>query len=244
MHRETSRREMMVLAAGFAGWGRVYAASSEFWNKKDPSEWSSEEIGQLTTKSPWAKEATASSNEGGQGGGMGRHGGMGGGGMGGGGMGGGMGRHGGGMGGGGQAYRGTVRWESAKPVVDALKTKQFPDAFKDHYVISVVGFPIGGGRRRQQQTNDDNSSQSSADALDRLKGVTALQPKTKRDVQAGVVQQPEIGGFDTVWFGFSKDMLALRPEDKEVTFVTQFGRLNIKAKFVFKDMLYRGELAL
>ena len=158
-------------------------------------------------------------------------------------MGGGMGRHGGGMPS--QNYRGTVRWETAKPIMEALKSQQFPDAFKDHYVISVSGFPLNtGGRRRQQSDDDDSSSQSMQDRLDRLKGVTALQPKTKRDVQPGVIQQPPSGAYDTVWFGFSKDMLALKPDDKEVTFVTQFGRMSLKAKFVFKDMMYKGDLAV
>jgi hypothetical protein len=247
MRREPSRRKVLVLAVGLTGLSRVYAASSDFWNKKDPSEWSSQEIDQLTSKSPWAKEVTASVAVDGQGGGTGRHGGGMGGGMGGpigGGMGGGgMGRHGGGMPS--QNYRGTVRWETAKPVMEALKSQQFPEAFKDHYVISVSGFPVNtGGRRRQSQDDDSNSQQSTQETLDRLKGVTALQPKTKRDVQPGIVQQPPSASYGTVWFGFSKDMLALKPEDKEVTFVTQFGRMSLKAKFVLKDMLYKGELAV
>jgi len=241
----------LALAAGLAGWSRLYAFSSDFWNQKQPSDWSSQEIDQLTSKSPWAKEVSGTLADGSQNG-MGRQrgmgipgmgGGMGGGGMGGGGMGGGR-RNGGGMPS--QSYKGTVRWETAKPVMEALKTAGFPEAFKDHYVISVSGFPVnGGGRRRQQQSDDDNSSsQSMEETLDRLKGVTALQPKTKRDVQAGVVQQPPSAAYDTVWFGFSKDMLALKPEDKEVTFVSQFGHLSVKTKFVFKDMIYRGELAI
>lgn len=247
MRREPSRREVMALAAALTGWSKVYASTSDFWNQKEPSEWSSQEIDQLTSKSPWAKEVTASVAMDGQGGGMGRQRGMGGGGMGGpigGGMGGGMGRHGGG-GMPSQNYKGTVRWESAKPVMEALKSQQIPEAFKDHYIISVSGIPLNASSRRQQQSQDDDSNQQSMqERLDRLKGVTALQPKTKRDVQPGVIQQPPSAGYGTIWFGFSKDMLALKPEDKEVTFVTQFGRMSLKAKFVLKDMLYKSELAV
>src|SRR5271154_7338573 len=56
-----SRRRVLLLAAGAGvpSWSRLYAGDSEFWNKKDPSEWSREEIDKLTTKSPWAKEVTA-----------------------------------------------------------------------------------------------------------------------------------------------------------------------------------------
>src|ERR1035441_2281224 len=31
------------------------------WNKKEPAEWSSDEIDKLVTKSPWARQITASS---------------------------------------------------------------------------------------------------------------------------------------------------------------------------------------
>jgi hypothetical protein len=70
-----------------------------------------------------------------------------------GGMGGGR-RMGGSQGGGrgqqrGMSYKGTVRWESAKPVLDALKTP-LPDAFANHYVIAVIGFPLPSGQRRYQ----------------------------------------------------------------------------------------------
>src|SRR4029077_6767195 len=98
-----TRRSWLALAAGagIASGSGLYAFSSDFWNKKEPAEWSSEEILQLTTKSPWSKEVIAqpAPQEGGQGCGMGggrggmggMGGGMGGRGMGGGGMGGGRG---------------------------------------------------------------------------------------------------------------------------------------------------------
>jgi len=36
----------------------------------------------------------------------------------------------------------------------------------------------------------------------------------------------------------------LTPDDKEVTFTTQLGRLDLKTKFNLKDMMYHKELAL
>lgn len=235
-----TRRGVLMIAtgAGVAGclaeWSPLQAFSSDFWNKKDPSEWTSEEVNQLTSKSPWAKEVGASATPGGSPGG-----GMGGGG--GGGMGGG--RRSSGMGTPSQNYRGTIRWESAKPIMDALKAP-LAEALKDHYVISVTGFPLNnyGGRSRSES---DDSNASIHDVLDHLKGVTFLQPKDKRDVQPGIVQQPASGSYGTtVLFGFSKEVLALKPEDKEVTFITAFGRLDLKAKFNLKDMQYHGELAV
>ena len=80
--------------------------------------------------------------------------------------------------------------------------------------------------------------------LDRLKQVTFLEPKGRRDAQPGVVQQPVSGSYGSVWFGFSKDFLNLKADDKEASFTTQFGQMTIKAKFNLKDMLYKGDLAV
>jgi hypothetical protein len=206
-----TRRGVLTLAAGagMAGWSRLNAFSSDFWNKKEPAEWSAEEIEQLTTKSPWSRETSAQFSQderdggypggggggypgggGGYPGGGGGYPGGGGGYPGGGGMGGpriggipGMG--GGGMGGGrgggrgrrgqsAESIKGTVRWESAKPILEALKTP-LPDVFANHYVISVSGFPLSGGRRRSQDDSDENSSKSTEDMLDRLKGLSFLE---------------------------------------------------------------------
>ena len=272
-----TRRGVVMLAGGvgLAAWSRLYGSNSEFWNKKEPAEWTSAEIDQLISKSPWARQVSAQSshdrsdgggypNDGGYPGGGGGRGGMGGGGpmggggmggggpmseggpsMGGGGMGGGRGR--GGRGRGGQpmeSVQGTVRWESAKPVLDALKTP-LPEAFANHYVIGVSGFPLNGERRRgSQDDSDSNSSHSNQDMLDNLKSLTYLAPKSRDGAQPGLVQQAPSAGSATLLFGFSKEMLALKPEDKEVTFSTKLGRLMVKTKFSLKDMMYHGELAI
>jgi hypothetical protein len=240
----TRRNLILTIGGVVAGSARLYAFSDDFWNKKDPKDWSSDEVTKLTTKSPWAKEVGANYVPAGGGGG---------GGYGGGGGGGGMGRGGGGGGGGNrrngpgtqpQNYKGTIRWESAKAIMDATKMP-LDAAFTNHYVISVTGFPVQElGARRQQSQNQD-SDQALQDMLDHLKGVTFLQPKEKRDMQPGIVKQPAAGSYGTtVLFGFSKEVLALKPEDKEVTFVTSFGRMDLKAKFNLKEMMYHDELAV
>ena len=46
-----TRRHVLAIAAGAAtGSIRLYAFSSDFWNKKEPSQWSSAEIELLTSK--------------------------------------------------------------------------------------------------------------------------------------------------------------------------------------------------
>jgi hypothetical protein len=248
-----TRRDLFRLAgaAGIVSLNRLYASDSGFWNKKDPADWTGAEVDELTNKSPWAKGITVSGqaqpygNSGGYppGGG----GGYPGGGYPGGGYPGGMGIPGiGGMGrrrGGypqGQSYKAVVRWQSAKVILDAVKTP-LPKQFTNHYVISVGGIPVSPPQNRYQSSDD--SSQSNQDILDRMKGVTFLEPKDKRDVQPGIIVQ-EPANYGDVYFGFSKELVTLRPEDKEVTFTTSFNRMPVKVKFNLKEMLYHGELSV
>src|SRR5579864_3236867 len=117
-----TRRGLLLLAsaAGTQRCFRLYAGDAEFWNKKDPSQWTVAEMDKLSTKSPWARQMTVSPESrdssgdigGGTGGGMGDPG------MGGGGMGRGRGRSRGGMP---VQYQVVVRWLSGKPLRLALK---------------------------------------------------------------------------------------------------------------------------
>src|ERR1035438_7232278 len=217
-----SRRRMFLLAgAGLAAWLPLDATTGDFWNKKAPADWTSEEIDRLITKSPWAKTikaqyASGGGNNGDGGGGTGSGGGYPGGGGGypggGGGYPGGSGRSSGGIGipgiggigipgiggmgrprrnGGGaprgravSPYEGTVRWESARPVLDAMKSP-LPEAFEGRYVISVSGIPLMGGRSTSAGEDDDSSaSRREQDDLDRLRGLSSLESKG-RDVEIG-----------------------------------------------------------
>ena len=280
-----SRRRMFLLAgAGLAAWLPLDATTGDFWNKKAPADWTSEEIGRLITKSPWAKTIKAqyasgagNNGDGGgyPGGGTGSGGGYPGGGGGypggGGGYPGGSGRSSGGIGipgiggigipgiggmgrprgnGGGaprggavSPYEGTVRWESARPVLDAMKSP-LPEAFEGRYVISVSGIPLMGGRSTSAGEDDDSSaSRREQDDLDRLRGLSSLQSKGRDVVQAGVVTR-QVGSGSSFLIGFSRDMLPLQAHDSEIVFTTQLGRLVVKAHFLPKEMLYHGELAV
>jgi hypothetical protein len=256
---------MLASGVGASAWLRLDGAGSDFWNKKDPGEWSSEEIDRLVTKSPWAKEVNAASAAlsrpyaptQGNGGGMGDPG-IGGGGY----PGGGGGYPGGGMGGrdtgGGRrgaeasqmplSYRATVRWESAKPIQEALKTP-LPGGLAGAYVISVSGVPI---LERSRQHSDDGDAEStvskglSDDVLERIKNLTYLEPKGRPGVQPSVVQKGPISssGTPAVLFGFPREALPLTEDDRDVAFATKLGQIEIKAKFNMKDMMYHKELAL
>ncbi|MCL4402009.1 MAG: hypothetical protein M1436_05005 [Acidobacteria bacterium] len=215
----TSRRAFLWFAGGIA-LGRVDAGDSRFWNRKDPAQWSAGEIARLTMESPWARPVTAAVAAPGT-----------------------TGQY--GAGAGTMAappalqFHGLVRWESARPVLEALKTK-LPEAFAGRYVISVSGIPILDVRE-SPRGETSVSRAATADVLDGLQGLTYLEAKGKPPAQPGIVQRGATAG--ALWFGFPRD-LQLSPADKQVTFRTELGQLEVKVKFNLKEMMYRNQLAL
>jgi len=255
-----SRRGVLALVAG-TGASRLFAAP-DFWNKKDPKDWTRDEIERLTSNSPWAKPVTAQIEaadhdagyptgspqgyppQGNPGGGtssprigLGIPGlgipGIGGG------YPGGAGRRGGQNRPGAYPVRGTVLWESAEPVMEAFKP-EFPEEFAGHYVITLSGIPWSSPLAPGEE--DERSQQ---DQLDHLKSVTFLKPDRGGSIQPGVVQQPISSSVNgSILFGFSKDVLHLDAGDKAIDFTTRLGRSPIQVRFVPKEMIYRGELAV
>jgi hypothetical protein len=141
----------------------------------------------------------------------------------------------------GTAFRGTVRWESAQPLRDALKSP-LPDLFEAHYVIAVTGIPLLDNRSSGTRGEDDDT-RDTPDSLDNLKQLSTLLVKGKDYVQAGIVRR-QVGTGNTFLFGFSKEMLSIRKTDPEIDFATKLGRVGVKARFSPKEMLYHGDLAV
>jgi len=276
----------------------LWAASREFWETKPASEWSSAEIDRMLTKSPWAKEVSATLNGGGggyggRGGGGSRRGGGGigfpGGGIGfpgGGGYPGG-GRTGGGYPGGGGGYpgggggypgggggypggggrnpgggretsHGTIRWESALPIQEALRIdpndKPNPD-FTKYYVLHLLGDFPAMGRRRNREDGDDGDSRD-RDGSDRdndaqnerrqemFKDNTRIERKDGFIRVEKVEEGSRIGNLGPGTFFYFSRLDDLSMDDKQVQFVTKMGPVEIKAKFTFKEMVYKGKLAI
>jgi hypothetical protein len=210
------------------------AAPGEFWNDKPPTEWSEKDVRRLLTKSPWAKEVEPEFNMGEMGGPPG--GGMGGPPPGGAPMGG---PPGGGMGGPPQ-FKIVVRWESAVPVREASK-QSLPAEAEGHYVLSISGMPAMGDR-----PGPGGGSAPPADfreqMLARIRKDTVLQPKGRNPFRPDNILPPNKDGAMLVLFPIGAE--PLKASDKEVIFQTKMGPLDLSAKFVLKDMLYRGQLAL
>jgi hypothetical protein len=254
-----TRRQWLATSAGaisFFWLTRPVWAASDFWNKKDASAWSSEELLELTTRSPWAQTARvefkarggadintmAGRDTGGNGtaGARGTQGPMGGGGR--------------SMG---TSYpiggpkeeprrisetETIVRWESAQPLLDALRYPM-PEDFVGHYVIGVSNLPDPRSFRRRPGDDDRATRNASAeDLMQQLQTGASLKTKTKDSVGAGVVQTVRKGSV--VLFGFSKELLPITPGDKDILFVLNTEALSVKARFEPKEMMYRGKLAL
>ena len=251
-----TRRTVLLLGstAAVGSWVPLIAKESKFWETKDPSEWSADEIDRLITRSPWAKEVKVAIAQPDFDGGAsrrpvdtgGRPGGLSIPGLGGGGMGGinipGIGS--GGSGGRGGQGRGTdpkieliVRWESAKPVLDALRTP-LAEVLADHYVISLNGVPNIYLRDRTAERSDGEQDRSERSRLQ-----ARLTVKGKSAVRSAVVQQAPGALTQAYLFGFSPKEVSVLPDD-EVTFATQLNRTLITVTFNLKEMTYRGALAV
>jgi hypothetical protein len=231
--------------------------AADFWKQKEPSEWTSKEIIQMLTKSPWAKEAgtnlnpalaggTGRSGGGSRGGGMGRGGGGGGGGR-------------GGMGGGGMddmgesasgrgvregmpASKFTVRWASAEPVRRAAsrtnaQIANLAEWSQQFYVIVVIGAPP----RENSTVQEDTARQQRF--KQRLQQATSFQRKGKDLIPPERVELLQTSEGQVAVFFFPRTV-GLSADTKEVIFQSAMGPVEIKARFNLADMVYHGKLDL
>ena len=79
--------------------------------------------------------------------------------------------------------------------------------------------------------------------MDRLKSSTSLQVKGKRSISPDSVQEAP-GAARALLFVFPRGSEPITLDDKEVTFITNPGPMEIKVKFPLKEMKYQGKLAL
>ena len=214
--------------------------AADFWEEKDFTTWSPQQIDKMLTDSPWAKKATivlGSLREGGGSGGGFQSGGAG---------------FGGGGGttdsaGGGGEFSGvrritaTVAWISALPVRQAIARlragvdapvlpddKRLPED-EAFYVVAVAGMPT-----RVAQAASRN------EVVDK----TDLKSKRKEPIKPADIRiVPESKETVRVEFVFPRSN-AITLDDKEVEFVTKIGAADITRKFTLADMMVRGRLAL
>jgi hypothetical protein len=207
-----------------AAMGALEAAAKEFWDEKFPEDWTAAEIQRILNDSPWAQNTIVKFN---------------------GGPGGAVGfspsgyyspadqvmYNGSGASTSPATFHAVVRWASAKPVCAA--NKGTPDGASEFYMLAMTGdFPDAA------KPSDGEAATAAADRAEMLRSYTKL------DRKGGPIYLDHIlpiTGGDMYYF---PRMEPIVPANKEITFTTKMGPLEFKAKFVLKDMLYRGKLEL
>lgn len=222
-----TRRSALFSLAGLGRLASVAlaAAAKEFWDEKDPSQWSKEEIERMLNQSPWAKPASISYNTAVPGfspGVFGRRSGLAT-----------INRSGGAAttdGGDGKLnFHAVIRWESSRPIRAAEKMKL--DEEPDAYVLAAIGdFPAGDVDETQPAHEQRDAMLREFTKLERHGAPTIYLERTE-----------SIGGGLRFYFSRLEPITA---SNREIAFSTKMGPLEIKAKFLLKDMVYRGKLDL
>jgi len=124
------------------------------------------------------------------------------------------------------------------PVWEATKAAKNKDA-EENYIIAVIGDIPGAG-----VPSDDDEPAERQQKMDVLKENTQLERKDDPlELQrVKIAPKTPLSPAGTLFY-FSR-VLPIMPEDKQVTFVTKVGPLEVKCKFMLRDMLYRGNLEL
>ncbi|MDP8989501.1 MAG: hypothetical protein M3N41_05390 [Acidobacteriota bacterium] len=230
-----TRRSAVLMGLGLGGAAALSAGAKDFWTGKKAADWTDGEIQQMLNKSPWAKDAAifdsaahkgmstaprtsaASPRSGGR-----------------------------------TSTPGTpaptpgysatwkaiVRWESALPVLEAMKAARNKDA-EENYILALIGDIPGVG----VPSDDDEPAERKA-KMDNLVENTQLE---RRDdplelQRVKIAPKTPLSPAGTLFY-FSR-VLPIMPQDKQITFVTKVGPLEVKCKFTLRDMLYRGNLEL
>jgi len=205
------------------------ASPGEFWNDKKPEDWTDEEIQEMLTRSPWAKEASVNVFGGAGGNLINRNGAM---------------SESGNMTGSGRRrtnttqtqssdapdlrYKAIVRWQSALPIRQALKSKSM-EGVADFYILALVG--------------DLAMADPDADEAQRESRLDMMKQYTKLDRHGGAIPLANVEPVKKVGtlFYFSRSEPI---KDGQVTFTTKMGPVEVKCKFTVKEMMYRGKLEL
>lgn len=148
-------------------------------------------------------------------------------------------------------FNATVRWESALPVQEALRIgagDEKPNSdFAKYYVIGLIGdLPMVGGRRRRagDSSDDDEDTAQSERRLEMYKQYTRLERKDGPLQLEKVEDGSRVGSKGPGTYFYFSRLDDISMDDKQVSFSTKLGPMEIKAKFTLKDMLYHGKLAL
>jgi hypothetical protein len=165
-----------------------------------------------------------------------------------------------------EQYHATVRWESAPPIQEALHVgvndKPNPD-FAKYYVLNMLGDLPDMASRGRGNNDDDRDSPDSRDSTDRRasrndrdedaqseRRLEMFKEYTKLERRDGFLRLEKVeegsrfgsNGPGTLFYFSRLDNITV--EDKQISFYTKMGPLEVRAKFTLKEMMYQGKLAV
>jgi len=221
------------MGLGLGGAALLPAWAKDFWNEKKAADWTDDEIQQLLNKSPWAKDASIFDSAAHKGlstaprtvGASRRNGGR-------------TTTSAAPLPGYPATWKAILRWQSALPVREALKAVRSKDG-EENYILALIGDIPGVS----VPSDDDEPAERKA-KLDNLIENTRLERKDDplELQQVRIAPKTPLSQAGTLFY-FSR-VLPIMPEDKQITFVTKDGPLEVKCKFTLRDMFYRGNLEL
>ena len=134
-------------------------------------------------------------------------------------------------------------------IIDASKRQRSKEALS-YYILSATGLPVmGQGRARPGQEKKGEGAAPSAEErrvamVAKMKESTMLERKGKDPIYPERVEILEGNNARLVVFLFPKEGQAIELGDKDVTFHSKVGAVDMKAKFQLKEMVYEGKLEL
>jgi len=219
-----TRRDFLVASTGVVALFRSVGRSAGTWEDRNPPEWTPEDIQIILNHSAWTREvaleitpAAAAPGRATSNQKQGR--------------------------GVPIEFKALVRWESGLPVRLARRAAPVPA----QYQLSINRLPLtfieqtsGSGMVHR----DQGESVMTPEVAARIAQNSFLQRNGKVPILANHAEWIEADFSPRVVIFFPLGADPISPEDREVSLVSQVGNLGVRARFVLKDMVYRGKLEL
>jgi hypothetical protein len=233
-------RASNILATALAA--AILLRAADFWTATHPARWSKQDIERMVTNSPWAKQASvqikgsdvppliAGSTP--------------------------------------PAAPATpqilVRWDSALPVCEACEkgglerplfsctskllylsglSRKFAELAKDFYVVSMSNYPKPVSEWREDPQHSPAATAALERIAQRIQQAALLKPKGRTAIAPAHAVALPAGHVLLVMVFFSRTA-PLTIEDKEVSFESSDGTIEIRSKFDLRRMVYNGKLEL
>ncbi len=155
-----------------------------------------------------------------------------------------------------------VRWDSARPVRQALQMahalnepgisaqpEYTPQQLQRDYIVTVIGLVPAGryrgaGRLETKSQSGDTTESDPRDPEEMLEGLMTTSKLIVRGRAAIAAEDVKLDPANGALHLFFPRTNPIRVDDKEILFTTRFGSMTIDKKFRLKDMIFNKELDL